>query len=117
MRALFGRFRDGAHRELRSFLLMTDRPVTRCLQLRTTSGPLPRGRLERTTISQRKSKTTEAVANRGVDADAPCGENEDHKNERKLHEAWNTKILVHVVESQIQYVNTNITKIKTKTEK
>ena len=29
---------------------------------------------ERATISRRKSKTTEAVANRGVDADAPCGE-------------------------------------------
>ena len=37
--------------------------------------------LERTTISQRKSKTTEAVANRGVDADAPRGENEDQKKE------------------------------------
>ena len=36
---------------------------------------------ERTTISQRKSKTTEAVANRGVDADAPRGENEDQKKE------------------------------------
>ena len=28
-----------------------------------------------------KSKTTEAVANRGVDADAPRGENEDQKKE------------------------------------
>ena len=36
---------------------------------------------ERTTISQKKSKTTEAVANRGVDADAPRGENEDQKKE------------------------------------
>ena len=36
---------------------------------------------ERTTIIQRKSKTTEAVANRGVDADAPRGENEVQKKE------------------------------------
>ena len=39
---------------------------------------------ERESISQRKSKTTEAVANRGVDADAPRGENEDQKKRRKL---------------------------------
>ena len=32
---------------------------------------------ERTTISQRKSNTTEAVANIEVDADAPREENED----------------------------------------
>ena len=38
---------------------------------------------ERTTISQKKSKTTEAVANRGVDADAPRGENEDQKKEER----------------------------------
>ena len=38
---------------------------------------------ERTTISQRKSKTTKAVANRGVDADAPRGENEDQKEKRR----------------------------------
>ena len=37
---------------------------------------------ERTTISQKKSKTTEAVANRGVDTDAPRGENEDQKKGR-----------------------------------
>jgi hypothetical protein len=47
---------------------------------------------ERTTISQRKSKTTEAVANRGVDADAPRGENEDQKKEerkrRGAQNAW-----------------------------
>ena len=30
-----------------------------------------RNKTERTTISQKKSKTTEAVANRGVGADAP----------------------------------------------
>ena len=36
-----------------------------------------------TTISQKKSKTTEAVANRGVDADAPRGENEDQKKRRR----------------------------------
>ena len=35
--------------------------------------------IERTTISQMKSKTTKAVANRGVDTDAPRGENEDQK--------------------------------------
>ena len=39
--------------------------------------------IERTTISQKKSKTTEAVANRGVDTDAPRGENEDLRKERK----------------------------------
>ena len=38
---------------------------------------------ERTTISQKKSKTTEAVANRGVDTDAPRGENGDQKKGRK----------------------------------
>ena len=38
---------------------------------------------ERTTISQKKSKTTEAVANRRVDADAPRGENEDQKKRRR----------------------------------
>ena len=37
----------------------------------------------RTTISQKKSKTTEAVANRGVDTDAPRGENGDQKKGRK----------------------------------
>ena len=37
---------------------------------------------ERTTISQRKSKTTKAVANRGVDTDAPRRENEDQKEKR-----------------------------------
>ena len=36
---------------------------------------------ERESISQKKSKTTEAVANRGVDADAPRGEDEDQKKE------------------------------------
>ena len=41
------------------------------------------GTLERTTISQRKSKTTEAVANRGVGTDAPRGENEDLRKKRK----------------------------------
>ena len=53
-------------------------------------------RVERTTISQKKSKTTEAVANRGVDTDAPCGENEDQKKGRKknfemhkIREKWN----------------------------
>ena len=51
---------------------------------------------ERTTISQRKSKTTKAVANRGVDTDAPRGENEDQKKGRKknfemhkIREKWN----------------------------
>ena len=51
---------------------------------------------ERTTISQKKSKTTEAVANRGVDTDAPRGENEDQKKGRKknfemhkIREKWN----------------------------
>ena len=39
--------------------------------------------MERTTISRRKSKTTEAVANRGVDADAPRGENEDLRKKKK----------------------------------
>ena len=38
---------------------------------------------ERTTISQRKSKTTKAVANRGVGTDAPCGENKDQKEKRR----------------------------------
>ena len=32
-----------------------------------------------------KSKTTEAVANRGVDADAPRGENEDQKKNIEMH--------------------------------
>ena len=41
---------------------------------------------ERTTISQKKSKTTEAVANRGVDTDAPRGENEDQKKKKKKKE-------------------------------
>jgi len=52
--------------------------------------------IERTTISQKKSKTTEAVANRGVDTDAPRGENEDQKQGRmknfemhKIREKWN----------------------------
>ena len=51
---------------------------------------------ERESISQSKSKTTEAVANRGVDADAPRGENEDQKKGRmknfemrKIREKWN----------------------------
>ena len=39
--------------------------------------------IQRTTISQRKAKTAEAVANRGVDADAPRGENEDQRKEEK----------------------------------
>ena len=39
--------------------------------------------IKRTTISQKKSKTTEAVANRGVDTDAPRGENGDQKKGRK----------------------------------
>ena len=50
---------------------------------------------ERTTISQRKSKTTKAVANRGVDTDAPRGEHEDQKKGRmknvemyKIREKW-----------------------------
>ena len=38
---------------------------------------------ERESRSQRKSKITEAVANRGVDADAPRWENEDQKKKRK----------------------------------
>ena len=38
---------------------------------------------ERTTISQRKSKTTKAVANRGVGTDAPRGENKDQKEKRR----------------------------------
>ena len=38
--------------------------------------------IERATISRRKSQTTEAVANRGVDADAPRGENKDQKEKR-----------------------------------
>ena len=39
--------------------------------------------VERTTISQRKSKTTKAVANRGVGTDAPRGENKDQKEKRR----------------------------------
>ena len=39
--------------------------------------------LERENISPRKSKTTEAVANRGVDADAPRGEDEDQKKKNE----------------------------------
>ena len=39
--------------------------------------------LERTTISQMKSKTTKAVANRGVGTDAPRGENKDQKEKRR----------------------------------
>ena len=47
--------------------------------------------LERENISPRKSKTTEAVANRGVDADAPRGEDEDQKKEDwKRRSAQNT---------------------------
>ena len=34
-------------------------------------------------MSQKKSKTTEAVANRGVDTDAPRGENKDQKEKRR----------------------------------
>ena len=46
---------------------------------------------ERESISRRKSKTTTAAANRGVDADAPRGENEDQKKEeRKRRGAQNT---------------------------
>ena len=39
--------------------------------------------VKRTTISQKKSKTTEAVANRGVGTDAPRGENKDQKEKRR----------------------------------
>jgi len=38
---------------------------------------------ERTTISQIKSKTTKAVANRGVGTDAPRGENKNQKEKRR----------------------------------
>ena len=53
------------------------------MSLLSSVSPDPRSTIERTTRSQRKSKTTEAVANRGVDADAPRGENEDLRKERK----------------------------------
>ena len=59
------------------------------IHLEYAKGPTARGTRkgrchnERTAISQKKSKTTEAVANRGVDADAPRGENEDQKKEER----------------------------------
>ena len=56
--------------------------------------------IQRTIISQRKAKTAEAVANRGVDADAPRGETktrkkktenvEVHKIREKCNEPYNT---------------------------
>ena len=67
-----------------------------CFQqvIKTLEKNTPLQKIERTTIRQRKSKTTEAVANRGVDADAPGGEKrrpEEKKNKNvEVHETRET---------------------------